>query len=298
MSVTTIHSKNNAMPVWVTIEEAVNIINSQRNVNITESILWRYAFYRYFPLSIYFQSPVILRRVITVKNKLLLIKNTGDLVSRLCYLSSEGFLKNNDWMVKTEGEFMSLPCCVMDTPLLGYECAELQICLARSLRLPLPEKGLHNAYCGLLVCDNDYTYQVFEHITLEKRVIRQLHRIPEDMVDCYRDKISHQAFNRRYRNYFPVYHFPGDACFVVKLSHIEQFIRTFFPVSSTITPTISTPVSRFLWLACKHNDAIKDMTDNPYKLVSVFEQWAAAEGITDHLSGDTLKKALKRGAPV
>lgn len=297
MNAISVHSKRNVMPGWVTIEEAVNIINDQKNMKITDSMIWRNAFYGHLPLSIYFQSPVILRRVKTVKNKLLLMKALNDPVSRLCHLSRECFLKNSGWVVKTEGDYISLPCHVMDTPLLGYECAELQTLLARSLNIPPPEKGIYNIYCGILVCDDKYTYQVFEHTSLERRVTRQLQKIPEDGVGCYRNKICHSAFNGRHYDYFPVYHFPGDACFVVKLSHLEQFIRTFSPASSSISSTISTPVSRFLWLACKHNDAIKDMTDNPYKLVSVFEQWAAADGITDHLSGDTLKKALKRGAP-
>jgi quinol monooxygenase YgiN len=37
--------------------------------------------------------------------------------------------------------------------------------------------------------------------------------------------------------------------------------------------------------------------NQPYKLLSIFEQWASEEGITDHLSGDTLKTALERGSP-
>jgi hypothetical protein len=35
----------------------------------------------------------------------------------------------------------------------------------------------------------------------------------------------------------------------------------------------------------------------PYKLLSIFEQWASEEGITDRFSGDTLKTALERGSP-
>lgn len=298
MNIIPIHSKNYVMPAWVTIKEAVNIINDNIKNNITDSDIWRYALYGHLPVSIYFQSPVILRRVITVKNKLLLMKVMNDPVNRLCYLNSESLLKKSDWIVKTEGEYFPLPGNVMDTPLLGYECAELQILLARSLKIPPPEKGIYNIYCGFLVCDNKHIYQAFEYINMDVRITQQLQKLPENIVDLYRQNLEASELDRLCHDYFPVYYFPGDACFVVKLTCLKKFINTFFSDSSEITSKISTPVARFLWLACKHNDAIRDITDNPYKLVSVFEQWAIADGITDRLSGDTLKKALKRGAPV
>lgn len=49
------------MPVWVTVDEAVDIIKRQTNEEITASEVWRYALYGHLTLSIYFQSPVILR---------------------------------------------------------------------------------------------------------------------------------------------------------------------------------------------------------------------------------------------
>ncbi|EFC1967425.1 hypothetical protein FBQ04_21405, partial [Escherichia coli] len=70
--------------------------------------------------------------------------------------------------------------------------------------------------------------------------------------------------------------------------------------NSTSTPStnrLSTPLSRFFWLACKHNEAISPLIRKPYKLLSIFEQWASDDGITDRLSGDTLKNALERGSP-
>ena len=66
------------------------------------------------------------------------------------------------------------------------------------------------------------------------------------------------------------------------------------------TPTstrISSPLSRLFWLSCKHNEVISPLLGKPYKLLSIFEQWASDEGITDRLSGDTLKTALVRGSP-
>ncbi|GKV79120.1 hypothetical protein PEC106568_42930 [Pectobacterium carotovorum subsp. carotovorum] len=60
---------------------------------------------------------------------------------------------------------------------------------------------------------------------------------------------------------------------------------------------ISTPLSRLFWLACKNNEAISPLIRQPYKLLSIFEQWASDEGMTDRFSGDTLKTALERGSP-
>lgn len=48
---------------------------------------------------------------------------------------------SNSWRVKTEGDYISPPSHIMDTPLLGYEYVMLQRLLAHSLNLPLPESG-------------------------------------------------------------------------------------------------------------------------------------------------------------
>lgn len=46
-------------------------------------------FYGHPTLSIYFQSPVIFRRIKTRKNKIFLMKGKDDPVNRLCYLNSD-----------------------------------------------------------------------------------------------------------------------------------------------------------------------------------------------------------------
>ncbi|WP_133159298.1 hypothetical protein [Superficieibacter electus] len=99
--------------------------------------------------------------------------------------------------------------------------------------------------------------------------------------------------------HFPVYHVPDHACFVIKRDTLEQFIQRFFPQPFTqkSASRMSTPVSRLLWLACKHNDAIGPLVDHPYKLASIFEQWATGCGITDDICAETLKTAFKRGSP-
>ncbi|WP_223202015.1 hypothetical protein, partial [Salmonella enterica] len=78
MSSVPYHSNNSVMPVRVTIYEAVNIIKKQANEEITASEIWRYALYGHPTLSIYFQSPVIFRRIKTRKNKIFLMKGKDD----------------------------------------------------------------------------------------------------------------------------------------------------------------------------------------------------------------------------
>lgn len=89
------------------------------------------------------------------------MKGKDDPVNLLCYLNSEYHFMNNCWKVKTEGDFISPPSHIMDTPLLGYEYVMLQRLLAHSLDLPLPESGQCNIYRGILVSDGSDIFQVF-----------------------------------------------------------------------------------------------------------------------------------------
>lgn len=54
---------------WVTIQEAVNIANKLTNIQITDSDIYRHALYGKIRLSIYFQSPPILRKVKSAEKK-------------------------------------------------------------------------------------------------------------------------------------------------------------------------------------------------------------------------------------
>ncbi|HCD1898866.1 TPA: hypothetical protein NBI13_002555, partial [Klebsiella pneumoniae] len=101
------------------------------------------------------------------------------------------------------------------------------------------------------------------------------------------------------KEYFPAHILPRDAWFVIRHAELDKVIEIITnsrvpPLSAT---RISTPLSRFFWLACKNNEVIRPLISKPYKPLSIFEQWASDEGITDRLSGDTLKTALVRGSP-
>lgn len=55
------------------------------------------------------------------------MKGKDEPVKRFCYLSSEYHFMSNSWSVKTEGEYISPPSHIMDTPLQGGEYVMLQI---------------------------------------------------------------------------------------------------------------------------------------------------------------------------
>ncbi|EBS7636332.1 hypothetical protein CDR68_21730 [Salmonella enterica] len=77
------HSSHSAMPSWLTVAESVNIINQQSGLSISENDIWKYALYGHLTLSIYFQSPVKMRRVKITKNNIVLIKTHDDAISQL-----------------------------------------------------------------------------------------------------------------------------------------------------------------------------------------------------------------------
>ncbi|EBP4342208.1 hypothetical protein UK30_10165 [Salmonella enterica] len=295
------YSNNSSMPVWLTIDEAVDVINRQTGADITVSEIWRYALYGHLTLSIYFQSPVKLQKICMSNannNEVYLEAVSKDISYRLCYLNDFCIRYEDFYGVKTDGILISPAYHIIDTPLVGSEYTEVQKRLANSLNLPQPVSGQHNYHYGIFVREEGDIFQVFEQCTWQERISRQLNYLPVDMALSLREQIAEQGGYYSGIGYFPLFHLPDDAFFVVKKVHLEQFIMSFFPPPAKSQENISTPLSRLLWLACKHNDQASPLIEHPYKLVSVFEEWATSDGITDRLSGDTLKKALKRGSPV
>ncbi len=54
---------------WLTIQESVELINLIMSVKLTDGDIYRFALYGRIRLSLYFQSPIILRRVKTKKKQ-------------------------------------------------------------------------------------------------------------------------------------------------------------------------------------------------------------------------------------
>lgn len=208
-------------------------------------------------------------------------------------------MKGKDFIFSTEDVNTYPEQQVLDTNLFGYEYVLIQKLLSHHLGIPKPIIGANSINNGFTVTISGDTFQIFEKKTRLERVKDQL-RCISDQINIDFDEIFNLPDINQYSKpeYFPVYNFPKDACFVIRREEIEKVMSLIGNKTNPESPPrISTPLSRLLWLACKHNEAISPLIKQPYKLISIFEQWASVEGITDRLSGDTLKTALERGSP-
>ena len=285
---------------WVTIQEAIEIANKSANVKINLSEIFRHVLSRKIQISIYFQLPVILRKIKDSDNKLTLTTSKDALVSRLCFLDKNCFLNDRNLVYSTKGRFIYPVQNVIDTTLVGYEYVLVQRLLARSLNIPLPVTGAKEVNYGITVNFSGEIFQTFEKTTWLKRIEHQISQLPENVSLDLSEQITLERGSKNHRKgYFPLHDLPVDACFVIRYSELDKLIDLYLKNNKdSSSPTrISTPLSRLFWLACKHNEAISPLLRQPYKLLSIFEQWASDDGITDHLSGDTLKTALERGSP-
>lgn len=251
--------------------------------------------YRYI-----FNHPSILKKI-KILNKKISLHSIGDeLINRLCLLDKSSIMNAQDLVTSTEGNFITPEKQVIDTKLLGYEYVLIQNLLAISLGISLPITGACNINYGLSVIMGDNLCQAFEKITWMQRIKNQLAILGIKSHSNEIEVANSLAYDKSPKSdYFPIYNLPKDACFVIRNEEIEKIIniKKHKPSDQSPSTRISTPVSRLLWLACKNNEAISPLIRQPYKLLSIFEQWASAEGITDRLSGDTLKAALERGSP-
>lgn len=285
---------------WITINEAVNIINNRDDCKITKNELFRQAFKGRIHLSIYFQSPVTLRKVNMENGKVKLTLVGSSLIERLCFLERECFLNGRE-LVASTGEICFFPKQqVFNTSLIGYEHFLLQRLFANSLKTHPPIRHPTFSNYGVSVECFGSIFQLVEKTTYAKRIKSKLRNIPYKIsLDIANSIDLAEIIGHNNSAYFPLHTLPKDSFFVIKKDDIKiipQLIdENSVPVSKKTR--ISTPLSRLFWLACQHNELIKPLIKKPYKLLNVFEQWAFADGIKDHLSGDTLKNALERGSP-
>ncbi|ECF5952218.1 hypothetical protein FNN87_27570, partial [Salmonella enterica subsp. diarizonae] len=176
---------NNKKPVlnWQTVSEAVKIINQSTGIFLTESDIYRHALDGDIFLSVYFQSPVVLRKTSRVNNKIKLRDAGSHLIKRLCYLETDCFIHDLNLMAGTEGDFFLPKCSIIDTLLTGYEYVAVQRLLARELSLPLPEKGKIYQNLGVSVFISGEIFQTFEKITWQERIKHQTVKLPTNMVE-------------------------------------------------------------------------------------------------------------------
>ncbi len=290
----------NITPDWLTIREAVRSVNRLNGEKLKKSDIYRLALQGRICVSIYFQSPIILRRVRSLNHKLKLTPIKNSIIPRLCMLDKNAFFSGNNLTFSTEGRYIFPVQRVIDTTLLGYEYVLIQRLLSRSLKIPSPVTGANKNNYGITVSLLGETFQIFEKMTWQERIKQQAKRLPEGIaLDNYERMLLHNMEGKSHKDFFPIHELPKDACFVIRQAELEKLIN--MPVEKKLlSPSsirISTPLSRLFWLACKNNEAISPLIRQPYKLLSIFEQWASDEGITDRFSGDTLKTALERGSP-
>ena len=195
-------------------------------------------------------------------------------INRLCLLDKKAFIEGHNFIVSTTGKYIIPTERVIDTLLIGYEYVLVQKLLSQSLKIPLPVTGAIDFNHGITVSLQGEPFQLFDKMTWEERITQKIMQLPKNISPYVHKEIK-------------------------GLDELDKVIDIITnsrvpPLSAT---RISTPLSRFFWLACKNNEVIRPLISKPYKLLSIFEQWASDEGITDRLSGDKLKTALVRGSP-
>ncbi|WP_434640021.1 hypothetical protein ACMYSK_02690 [Klebsiella sp. I138] len=286
---------------WLTIQEAAQVINETFHTSITESTIYRCALYGQINLSIYFQSPVTLRKITKNGGKVKISTLDKSELKRLCFLDKHCFINNRNLIISTEGDYFSSRRNILDTNLFGFEYIIIQRYLADSLSMPLPIDNPDTINFGITVTSGNELFLLFNKISWKEQIQSKIKYLPDETTSIIKDFCLRNE-NLGYADpyYFPMHDLPQDACFVIKCVEIERVIEKLTSDKNpTLSPTrISTPLSRLFWLACHHNDDIRPLVKQPYKLLSIFEEWAISDGITDHLSGDTLKTALERGSPL
>nr|WP_071239280.1 hypothetical protein [Yersinia pestis] len=288
------------MSTWVTITEAVEITTKAIKQKITPSDIYRHALSGNILLSVYFQSPVILKKIQTFNGKIKFRQFEGDLLDKLCMLDRDGFIYGQNLRLCTEARYVCPVQQIIDTPLIGYEYVLIQRILARELKFPTPIVGARKTNHGIIVRFSEELFQIFETMSWKERVEKQISRLPENTaLDVIKKLTEVTTIKYNHNGCFPLYTLPPDACFVIRHTEVERLINLYKKREShPISPSrMTTPLSRLFWLACKHNDTISPLLNHPYKLLSIFEQWASDDGIGEKLDAETLKNALKRGSP-
>lgn len=281
---------------WFTINETLDITTCLTSTNINRGDIYRYALSNRIILSIYFQSPIILRRTSKTHNKIKLTTIPNSLLEKLCFLDSTSFLNKNSFITCSEGKYIIPDKSIIDTSLNGHEYVSVQHLLAHSLEFPPPVTGRYSVNYGISVLICGEIFQVFEKTTWQKRISQQLMNLPKSLAHEIRKTLTGLSPQHLYtQEYFPLYDLPPDACFVIRRTELEKLLKLY--ISPPVSTRISSALARLFWLACWHNESIRSLIGHPYKLLPIFEQWAREEGITDNLSAETIKAALERGSP-
>ncbi len=156
------------MSTWVTITEAVEITTKTIKQKITPSDIYRHALSGNILLSVYFQSPVILKKIQTFNGKIKFRQFEGDLLDKLCMLDRDGFIYGQNLRLCTEARYVCPVQQIIDTPLIGYEYVLIQRILARELKFPSPIVGARKTNHGIIVRFSEELFSNFRNDELER----------------------------------------------------------------------------------------------------------------------------------
>lgn len=208
---------------WMTVRESVKKANELFDQKIRESDIYRYALHGDIFLSIYFQSPVIIRKIKTSQQKLKLSPINSSFINRLCLLDKDCFLNGINLTFSTEGDYIYPHEKIIDTMFCGYEYVLLQQLLAKALKIPLLTHQSIDVNYGITVTISNKTFQVFERLSRQTRVNQQIMRLTQNAPpDVYDYILKHKEVSNSSSEYFPVYELPQDACFVLKQSEFQK----------------------------------------------------------------------------
>ena len=219
-----VRAKNNAQE-WVTIQEAVEIVTQKSNVKMRYCDILRNALYGNILISIYFQSPVILRKVNTSNYKIKLTPGESSFYYKLCHLDSVRFLNDTNLIVSTEDIYFTSNQRVIDTPLIGYEYVFVERLLAQLLKLPLPKLDTSENNYGISVCLDGNLYQIFEKTTWEERIKKQINHLPKSIAPIITEQVLYNKPIKDNGNIlFPLYHLPKNTCFVIRNEQLDKLL--------------------------------------------------------------------------
>lgn len=218
-------NSRNTLADWRTINEAVKIANRLENVKITSSDIFRHALCGTICLSIYFQSPITLRKIRTAGYKIKLKPIENRLISRLCMLDKRSFLEGRNLILSTDGEYFSPSKIIIDTVLSGHEYIIIQNLLAHALKIPPPIIGARYSNYGISLSLSEDIFQAFEKITWQERIKKQIIQLPDDIsADIYKKITLKNMDEYSYKDYFPIHDLPKDACFVIRHNELDKLI--------------------------------------------------------------------------
>lgn len=191
---------------WLTIKEAVKASKKKGIRKIQESDIYRYALQGKILLSIYFQSPITLRKIKSYNHKLKLKPKDNILLDDKIMLDKIDFFSESNLTFSTEGKYFHTAYGVIDTSLFGYEYFLIQCLLAYHLKIPSPVLRGNNNY-GITVSLSEEIFLIHDKISL-------------------RDGISLNGIDFSFNDaYLPIYNLPKDACFVIRRTELNKLLN-------------------------------------------------------------------------